>query len=291
MVNYLENLLLRYFEYLESKGKICNAIVGLLCTMAIGIVDLSISNDIKHSFLYLLPIAFVTWFSGIRFGLVTSLLCAGFWSINHIVENPFITSWNLVSTGFFFAAIAALMNKTRHLWENEKKLSRTDDLTGAKNLRAFAEAVEYEILRSKRDGLPFSLAYIDLDNFKLVNDTYGHTVGDKLLMTVVSSIVKNLRKTDVIGRLGGDEFTIFFPETDQSAVQVVMLKVTQELTKMMELARWPTTFSVGVITCQGGGDHDFNQLITFADRLMYEVKHTGKNNIRYGVYPPEAPPK
>ena len=287
-MNMLENLLFRYFEYLEAKGKTYNAIVGFLCTAAIGAFDIFAADEVKHSFMYLLPIAFVTWFSGIRLGLVISLLCAGLWSVNNVSESLLISSWNIVTTILFFAAIAALLNKTRHLWENEKNLSRTDALTGAKNLRAFAEVVEHEILRSQRDGLSFSLAYLDLDNFKSVNDTYGHTAGDKLLTSIVSSIVSNLRKTDVIGRLGGDEFAIFFPETDQAAVQVVMLKVSHELTKLMEQSRWSTTFSVGVITCSGGV-HDFNKLINYADTLMYEVKHAGKNSIRYALYPPATP--
>lgn len=281
----LENLLFRYFEYLDAKRKTFNAIVGFLWAVAIGVSDLSLADEVKLAYLYLLPIAFVTWFCGIRLGLVVALLCAGFRSIYHVVENPFSTSWNLVMTGLFFAAIAVLMNKTRQLWENEKKLSRTDPLTGAKNIRAFNEVVEYELLRSQRDSRPFSLAYLDLDNFKTVNDTYGHVVGDQLLRSIVFSITNNLRKTDIIARLGGDEFAIFFPETDQPAVQIVMQKVSHELTRMMELSSWPTTFSVGVTTCQGG-DHDLNQLIALADTLMYEVKHAGKNNIRYGTYPP-----
>jgi diguanylate cyclase (GGDEF)-like protein len=238
-------------------------------------------------------VAFVTWFSGLRTGLVLSLLCTGLWSVNNINTSLLITSWNIVSTSFFFAAIAAVMNKTRHLWENEKVLSRTDPLTGVKNLRAFSELVEYEISLALRDGLPFSLVYLDLDNFKAVNDTYGHTAGDKLLTSIAGSIVGNLRKTDVIGRLGGDEFAIFFPGTDQPSVQVVMLKISHELDRLMKNSQLPTTFSIGVITCSGGL-YDFNELIGYADTLMYEVKHSGKNNIRYGTCPPaprEFPPR
>lgn len=289
-MNIIENLLLRYFEYLDSKGKTFNAIVGFLCAVAISMSDLSFPDEVKFSYLYLLPIAFVTWFCGIRLGLLISFLCAWFRSVNHVVESLLITSWNIGSTVFFFVGISVLLNKTRHLWENERKLSRTDPLTGAKNLRAFVEVVEHEILRSQRDGLPFSLAYLDLDNFKTVNDTYGHPAGDQLLTSTVSCIVSNLRKTDVIGRLGGDEFAIFFPETDQAAVQVVMLKVRHEITRMMESSRWPTTFSVGVVTCNGGV-HDFNQLLNYADTLMYEVKRAGKNNIRYGTCPPAGSPE
>lgn len=283
-MNKLEILLFNYFEYLAAKGKLFNAVVGLFCAVAIGLFDVFSPDDVKHSFLYLLPIAFVSWFSGIRLGIVISLVCTALWSVNNVVESVVITSWNVLLALLFFVAIAALLNKMRGLWENEKRLSRTDPLTGAKNLRAFSEIVEYEMLRSQRESFPYSLAYLDLDNFKAVNDTYGHTAGDELLKSIVANIVGNLRKTDVVGRLGGDEFAIFFPETDQPAVQVVMRKVGHELVRMMEKSQWSTTFSIGVIT-SSGGVHNFNKLVNYADTEMYKVKHAGKNNIRYALYP------
>jgi diguanylate cyclase (GGDEF)-like protein len=181
-----------------------------------------------------------------------------------------------------------MIHKFRDMLTNEKILARTDPLTGAKNLRAFSELVEYDMLRSQRDRSPFSLAYLDLDNFKQVNDICGHSAGDELLTAIVSNIVANLRKTDVVGRLGGDEFAIFLPDTDQPSAQVVLQKVSQELTKLMVNAECPTTFSMGVLTC-AGGIHSLDKLINYADTLMYEVKHSGKNNIRYATYPPENP--
>jgi diguanylate cyclase (GGDEF)-like protein len=283
-MNMLENLLFRYFQYLDSKGTTYNAVVGLLWTAGIGAFDLVAPDEATHSFLYILPIAFVTWFSGIRLGIAILLMCTVLWSLNNIVESLLISSWNIISTLLFFTAIAALLNKTRAMWENEKKLSRTDPLTGAINLRAFTELVEYEILRSQRDGLPFSLAYLDLDNFKHVNDAYGHSAGDGLLKSIVSNMVHHLRKTDVIARLGGDEFAIFLPATDQTSIKVVMPKIRDELYKLTGHNNWPITVSMGVLTCTDGTG-DFDTLVTRADKLMYAVKRAGKDNIRYEVYP------
>lgn len=279
-MNFFETLILRYFEYLESKGKGFNLVVGFLCTATIGTFDILTANEIKHSFLYLLPIAFVAWFSGIRPALVISLICTGLWSVNNFSGSLLVFFWNIVSTSVFFMAIAAFLNKTRQLWENEKTLSSTDPLTGAKNLRAFTGLAEHEILRSCRDGLPFSLAYFDLDNFKAVNDNFGHNAGDKLLRSIVDNMVKNLRRTDIVGRLGGDEFAIFFPETNQDSVRVVMEKICSDVNRQMEEMEWATTFSMGVITCSSGV-YSFQKLIKKVDRLMYEVKHSGKNNIRF----------
>jgi len=243
-------------------------------------------DEATHSLLYILPIAFVTWFSGKRYGFLITLACMMLWSINNVVDNLLITTWNIFSTLIFFISIVVLLHKTRVLWENEKVLSRTDPLTGARNLRAFSELAEYEMLRSQRDDLPFSLAYLDLDNFKQVNDSCGHAAGDNLLKSIVANIVSNLRKTDVVGRLGGDEFAIFFPETDQASVQVVMHKVDVELSRLMKSDACATTLSTGVVTCCGGV-YDLEKLISYADRLMYDVKHAGKNNIFYAVYPPD----
>lgn len=282
----IELLLLQYFEYLDSKGKIFNTVVGLICALGVGAFDSLSPEEVSHSFLYILPITFVAWFAGLRLGLVLSLVCAALWSVNNVVGSLFISAWNVGSTLLFFLTSAAMINKFRDMLSNEKILARTDPLTGAKNLRAFSELVEYDMLRSQRDRSPFSLAYLDLDNFKQVNDICGHSAGDELLTAIVSNIVANLRKTDVVGRLGGDEFAIFLPDTDQPSAQIVLQKVNQELTKLMVDAECPTTFSMGVLTC-AGGIHPLDKLINYADTLMYEVKHSGKNNIRYATYPPE----
>jgi diguanylate cyclase (GGDEF)-like protein len=286
-MNKIEQLWIRYLQYLDGKGPQFNAAVGLICTIAIGAFDVYAPDEATHSILYFLPIAFVTWFSGIRYGYIIMLICIVFWSVNNIANSPLITSWNIFSTLIFFSSIVILLHKTRGLWENEKLLSRTDPLTGAKNLRAFTELVEYEMLRSEREELPFSLAYLDLDNFKQVNDSCGHNSGDELLKSIVANIVINLRKTDVVGRLGGDEFAIFFPETDQSSVKVVMQKLNSELSGLMQSNACPATLSTGVVTCRGGV-YDFEKLISYADSLMYDVKRSGKNNICYAAYTAET---
>lgn len=285
-MKHFEAILFRYFNYLESLGKTGNVILGLAWTVGIGVFDLYSPIEARHTFFYILPVAFVTWFSGIRYGLALSLLCTAFWSVSNLAASTIVTVWNIGSTQFSLIAIALVLHKTRSMWENEKHLSCTDPLTGATNLRAFCELVEYEILRSQRENLPFSLAYLDLDNFKQINDTHGHAAGDKLLRAIVANIVSHLRKTDVVARLGGDEFAIFFPATDRTLVQVVIQKVRQELTMLMANSPCPTTFSMGVVTCTGCAQ-DLQSLISYADKLMYEVKRSGKNDIRYAVCTPE----
>jgi diguanylate cyclase (GGDEF)-like protein len=167
--------------------------------------------------------------------------------------------------------------------EREKELARTDYLTGAVNSRLFFELVQMEIDRSQRYEHPFTLVYIDLDNFKAVNDQFGHTTGDLVLRAVVSYAKKYLRKIDVIARLGGDEFALLLPETNQESAGVALTKLQGGLLEEMRQNNWPITFSIGVLTCNVAPLKS-DELVKMADELMYSVKRGSKNAIRYSTY-------
>ena len=130
---------------------------------------------------------------------------------------------------------------------------------------------------------PFTLAYIDLDNFKTVNDQLGHATGDQVLRTVVSSVKKNIRRTDIVARLGGDEFALLLPETNQESARVVLSKIQDGLLEEMRKNNWPVTFSIGVLTCRVAPPST-DALVSMADELMYSVKHDGKNGVKYATY-------
>ncbi len=137
--------------------------------------------------------------------------------------------------------------------------------------------------RAARYQHPFTLAYIDLDNFKLVNDRFGHATGDRALSTVAGFIREHSRRTDALARLGGDEFALLLPETDEDVARAAIAKLRKGLTQEMQRHGWPVTFSIGVVTCRAcPGSAD--ELIAAADRLMYSVKNGGKDDDRYSVY-------
>lgn len=140
-----------------------------------------------------------------------------------------------------------------------------------------------EILRARRHGHPFTVIYIDLDNFKTVNDTLGHSVGNTLLRHVVDTLKGTVRATDLVARLGGDEFVILLPETDRDSAKVLVSKLREQLLDAMQSQGWPVTFSVGVLTCISS-PANVDELIRAADAIMYEAKKTGKNAIRYSTY-------
>jgi len=165
----------------------------------------------------------------------------------------------------------------------EKQLATTDSLTGAANLRHFKTELVHEIERSVRHGRIFTIAYLDLDNFKAVNDSLGHVEGDRLLNAVVEAAHKRLRKTDLVARIGGDEFAVLFPETDAKAMRSPISDLLDTVRKRMEENEWPVTISCGVVAFRTPPD-SAEDAINTVDTLMYEVKAGGKNGVREAVF-------
>jgi len=164
----------------------------------------------------------------------------------------------------------------------EHELARMDALTAVPNRRAFYEVLQRERHRLERSGRPLTLAYVDLDNFKEVNDNFGHMAGDSVLTTVASVMSRSLRKADVVARLGGDEFAIMLPETNVEAARQVATKIHLRLMEAMEHNGLPVTFSVGVVTFTVALG-TVEDLLQKADELMYSVKIHGKSNVRFEV--------
>ncbi len=162
--------------------------------------------------------------------------------------------------------------------QREKELARTDVLTGLANRRAFYESLQVERSRAARYRRPITLACLDLDNFKRVNDTLGHSVGDELLARVADVLRQTLRLTDTVGRLGGDEFALLLPETDAPSAEALLEKLRGVLRRAMEARKWPVTFSIGAATFLESPP-SIEHMIQTADELMYAVKKSGKNRI------------
>lgn len=278
-----EKFIARYFSLLDSLGSITNAFIGVACCIVLGITDLLTPVEFVFSFLYLLPIAFTTWFSGKKAGILIAMICTAFVSRLHFQTGLVASAWNIVSVFGIFIVVALMLSRIRQLLENEKKLSRVDFLTGALNVRAFTEFVEYELSLLQREFSPFSLTYIDVDNFKLVNDKYGHGVGDELLKSVAMRIKQVLRRTDIVARVGGDEFVVFFPSTNQNEAKVAVKKISENIRQLAGEYRLPITASLGVVTSMNAS-YKLNDLLSKADKLMYEVKNDGKNHAHFLVF-------
>ncbi|HRI52198.1 MAG TPA: GGDEF domain-containing protein [Pseudomonadota bacterium] len=124
----------------------------------------------------------------------------------------------------------------RAAYERERRLALTDPLTGASNRRFFVEFAQREIERLRRYGLPFSLCYLDLDNFKDVNDQYGHSTGDDLLRQLVQALASQVRASDLVARMGGDEFALLLPQTDAAGALAAVSKLRDAIDETMNRA-------------------------------------------------------
>jgi diguanylate cyclase len=172
--------------------------------------------------------------------------------------------------------IVQLEAELRHMSE----LVREDQLTGSLNRRGLDDVFERETARSDRRGTPLCLAILDLDDFKRLNDTYGHQAGDNALKHLVKIVKETLRSMDVIARFGGEEFLILLPETTVEAAAQTMTRLQRELTKhffLHENEKLLITFSAGVALRYPNEDQA--ALVARADKAMYLAKKSGKNRV------------
>jgi diguanylate cyclase (GGDEF)-like protein len=272
-------------NFVEGRGRTFAMACGVAVVATFGVLDYFTGFEISFAFFYLIPVALVTWTAGLRAGVLFSFGCAVTWhAANSLAgetfSNPFVPYWNAATRLGFFLVVAYLLARLRESLGHERDMARTDFLTGAVNARAFYELAEMEINRLRRYGHPFTLAYMDADNFKAVNDRLGHSAGDRLLVSVVAVARRSLRSTDVVARLGGDEFAVLMPETDVGQGRAAAGKLRGRLLEEMRRHGWPVTFSVGVLTCTDP-PRDVDELIGRADALMYEVKKAGKDALRH----------
>jgi diguanylate cyclase len=172
--------------------------------------------------------------------------------------------------------IHTLEAKLQHLSE----LVREDQLTGSLNRRGLDDVFERETARADRRGTPLCIAILDLDDFKKLNDTYGHIAGDAALKHLVKIVKDTLRSMDVIARFGGEEFLILMPETTVEAAASTMTRLQRELTKHFFLhdnEKVLITFSAGVALRRANEEQ--TELVKRADKAMYTAKQTGKNRV------------
>jgi diguanylate cyclase (GGDEF)-like protein len=281
-------MILNFLASLEKRSKLFVTAVGFALIGLLGFLDFLTGYEFAFSLFYLIPISLITWLTGRRLGIVASFVSTLVWILSDVAaENPYlhivIYAWNIFMGLCFFVIVTFLLSTLRRALEHEKELSSTDYLTGAVNSRVFYDSMQTEINRTQRYKNPFTIAYIDLDNFKMVNDEFGHATGDQVLRFVVDRVQKHLRKTDVVTRLGGDEFALLLPETNQESAQVVLSKLQYDILAGMQQNNWPVTLSIGVLTCIDAPS-EAEEIIRMVDDLMYSVKHGSKNGIKYASY-------
>ncbi len=263
-------------------------ITGIFFVALIGVVRYLTGPEWALSLVYFFPICIVTWLAGRGAGIIISFVSALSWLMADLLMiDVFLTPWvpylNETFRLIVFLVMVLLLSELNRNLETQKRLARTDDLTEIANRRAFYELARMELNRARRFKRCLSLAYLDLDNFKAVNDLFGHSKGDQVLRSVADTIKDNTRNTDIIARMGGDEFAILLPETDMDPAFSFTRKLAAQLIDAMQTKESPVTFSIGIVTFQELPP-DIDEIIKQADSVMYAAKQDGKNLIRQKVF-------
>jgi diguanylate cyclase (GGDEF)-like protein len=244
---------------------------------------------VEVSIFYLPPIAAVAWYVGRREGLWLAALATSLWALVDPVarfggSRPALLVWNAAMQLLFFAASAAVVSVVSDQAVKLRILAREDPLTGISNRRAFFGALDRILEWGRRHGTPWVLAYLDVDDFKKINDSLGHGTGDAVLKVVARTLRDSTRRGDVVARLGGDEFAILLPETGAEQADVVIRKLLTLLEDAMRREGWPATVSIGVIIFTAAPE-TVDAAVAVADASMYRVKAAGKAGAAFRVWP------
>lgn len=276
-------------RFLERQPQGIVLALSLALVYLIFAVDYVTGTDVAVFLFYWIPIALAAWRGGRVAGILIAILSTlAYFAANYriaVVAGPLVLNWNATIRLGSHVIAALLVAELKHSFDRLRDLSQNDFLTGAYNTRAFYRLADEERVRASRYRHALTVGYLDIDDFKTVNDTHGHAAGDALLAAVARTIRSNLRRSDLLGRMGGDEFALLFPETRADAARQVFSKLQRELQSLVQGEGWPVTFSIGAVTYLEPPETT-ESMVQKADHLMYSVKNSSKNAVAYATEPP-----
>jgi diguanylate cyclase (GGDEF)-like protein len=278
----LRGLLVNISEAIGRRSRVFVSVVTLALTGVAITARYFVPPRFSVAFVFLVPISFATWFLSWVAGSMIALAGALFlfyFDLRFTDSGLAGARWNgfinvVVATTFIY-----IFAELRALYMRQIDLSRRDPLTGQLNRRAFIEMVVLESHRMARHRRPLTIAYVDVDDFKLINDRYGHAAGDEFLRGLGRNIATRLRITDCLARVGGDEFAILLPETDEAAARRVMGEIHNALRHFSSSYTAAATVSVGAVTFASASSAE--AMLAMADGAMYAIKQAGKNNVAF----------
>lgn len=265
-------------------GKPGVAALAVLGIALVGVFDWATGTDVRVFPLYFLPLALAARRLGKAGAVWMSLLATATWLIalyeaGRQYPHPSIWFINALTQGSAFLVVSLLVAHLELRLRHEHALSRTDGLTGLLNSRAFHEKAEAALLDAGRRRQPATLAYIDLDHFKRVNDRDGHDAGDRLLAEIGRLLAASLGPHGLVARMGGDEFAALLPAVDETTARTLLEQARADLLASEAVRSSGVSASVGGVTHLPSTPR-LDELIRQADALMYAVKSEGKNAVR-----------
>ena len=253
-------------------------------TLAAGVFVLNVRtpDDLRLGILYVVPVLLAASSDGLGWGIALALATALLRFGVGIDQMPLDTSLqvrilNEVAYLTVVGVAIAGLSQLRRTQSQLQLLATHDPLTTVLNARAFASQVAQELGRNRRYGRPLALIYLDLDDFKKINDAHGHATGDAVLRLVADAMRSAVRQADVVGRLGGDEFGVLMPETDGSLAHAVANRLAAGIRTVFR-GTPSVTASIGVVAVSGT-EAGSDELLRKADQAMYEAKRAGKDRV------------
>ncbi len=258
--------------------------VATALTSVLGCADFMTSSEISFSIFYLIPITAAVILSGRQLGLIFSVICALVWITADIASGLdyhvwHIPVWNTLVRFGYFTFHTVLLNQLLTTISMIQAASLQDPLTKAANWRYFEQYSRQLLQQAGRDNIKMTIAYIDVDNFKKINDSFGHGVGDEVLIQIAQTIQSQIRSQDMIARLGGDEFAVVLNNTDLATSQEILDRIRRATLQEMQAKNWDVTLSIGAMVFSVL-PMTITPMLKMVDNLMYDVKKNGKDNIK-----------
>jgi diguanylate cyclase (GGDEF)-like protein len=275
----------RYLDRLTQAQIFALAAFGVAL---VGAIDYLTGYEVTISVFYLAPVALAAWYAERGTGIVIAVLSCASWYIADLgagnqYSHPAIAVWNALVRFGFFLITGLLVTMLRESLRAQQYLARTDGLTGLYSRRAFAERLEHDLALAQRGKNALTLAYLDVDDFRAVNDTLGHAGGDRVLRVIGRVLRESVREADTAARIGGDEFALVLPDTDPRGADQIISKLTGELREALGASDLQVTCSIGVVTFLDAGTSS-EHAVASADEVMYRVKHAGKGAVEFSVF-------
>jgi diguanylate cyclase (GGDEF)-like protein len=238
---------------------------------------------VRLGILYTVPVLLVTWHEGLTWGIAFAVGTGVLRYVTGLDQMPPDTPVmiRLATEAAYLIVLGVAMTGMAQLQRTQTELERLatlDELTGALSARAFSERLTQELERNRRYSRPLALLYLDLDDFKAVNDQHGHQIGDAVLRLVADATRRAVRQSDIIGRLGGDEFGVLMPETEGAVAEAAATRLATDIRTVFH-GTPSVTASIGLVSTTNDATTGAEELLRRADRAMYEAKRTGKDRV------------
>ena len=257
-------------------------LISAALLVAVVCFDTLSSYELRKTPFYLVPILYGSVCLGMFWGLVFALL--SFASVvfqgifvGHPYSSSFFFYFDAVGILIVFLIVSTTTSLLKRSRDAEHSLARTDNLTNVANRIGFYEKLTAEIDRQHRLNKPFALLFIDCDDFKDINDRFGHEGGDDALKRMANAIVNDLRTYDIIGRIGGDEFAVLMPDISGADLSNIIDRIRDSLILAFSMKPYKLTISMGAVEFINI-PQSADMAMSLVDSLMYKVKNKGKNS-------------